>query len=88
VVVGLALLAVISAMMWLWLWFMIKRRQQWEAVVDWEQAFLVRNGIVSTSSAEKTKAFEKGLGQKIVVGAAAVLGSLGILTFSCLLIVR
>lgn len=66
---------------WLWLWFMVRRPERWSSIVERENAFWVSRGIVSAAVAERLKDFERGRGQKILVGAGAVLGTaaLGIL---------
>lgn len=60
---------------WLWLWFMVRRPERWISIVERENAFWVSRGIVSASVAERLKNFERGRGQKILVGAGAVLGT-------------
>jgi hypothetical protein len=73
---GFAIIILLTVFCWLWLWFMIRRPAKWGAIVDKENAFWTSRGLVSASLAERIKGFEKGRGQKILVGAAAVFGTL------------
>ena len=84
----ITILALLTMGSWLWLWFIVKRPDKWGAMVDRENAFWVRRRIVSASFAETAKRFEKGRGQKLLVGAAAVLGTLGLLAITILFLVR
>ncbi len=84
----LIILALLTVGCWLWLWFMVRRPDKWGALVDRENAFWVSRRIVSASFAEKSKRFEKGRGQKLLVGAAAVLVTLGLLAITILIFAR
>ena len=82
------ILSLLTVGCWLWLWFMVKRPAKWEALVDRGNAFCVSGCIFSASFAEKTKRFEKGRGQKLLVGAAAVLYTLALLSLIIRILVR
>jgi hypothetical protein len=70
---------------WLWLWFMIARPKQWSSFVDKENDFWLKRGIVSASFSERSRRFEKGLGQKILVGSTAILSTVGLLVIHFLI---
>jgi hypothetical protein len=70
----LAILVVLTVFEICWLWFMIAKPERWSRFVDRENDFWVKRGIVSASLSERFKKFEKGLGQKILVGTGALLG--------------
>jgi hypothetical protein len=82
------LLVVITVFCWLWLWFMVKKPARWGMMVDRENAFWVSKGIVSASFAEKFKRFEKGRGQKVLVCAAAVVGTAGYIAITLIILVH
>lgn len=63
---------------------MVKRPNQWKVFVDKENAFWISKGVVSESIAEKFRRFEKGRGQKLLVGAAAAIGTIGLLGIALL----
>ena len=46
---------------------MIRHRLKWGRIVDRENEFWVRKGVLSRSTGERIKRFEKGLGLKILV---------------------
>jgi len=75
----IAILGLLTLGCWLWLWFMVKRPDRWGMLVERENSFWVRIGIVSASLSEKIKGLEKGRGMQVLVGATAVFGSAGIL---------
>ena len=77
---SLIILIALTAGCWLWLWFMVQRPERWSSIVEKENAFWVSRGIVSASLAERIKRFERGRGQKILIGTGAVLGT-GVLVF-------
>lgn len=83
----IATMAVVITLCWLWLWFMIARREKWESIVDRENAFWVKLGV-SASLAGKIKRLEKGLYEKVLVGAAAVFGTLSLAALCVWMIVR
>ena len=72
--VCLAILALVAIASIIWLWFMIFKPEQWSRLVDKENDFWVGKGIVSPSLSGWFRRFEKGLGQKILVGIAAAMG--------------
>ena len=78
---SLTLLGVMTALCWLWLWFMIKRQKKWISLVERDNAFWTRKGVVSGRFAEMVKHFEAGIGQKIMIGTWAVIGTLSFLFF-------
>ena len=67
---------VLALLLWLLLWFMIRHPQRWSALVEKENDFWVSKGLVSASRADSFKRFEKGRGEKILVGIAAMLVTL------------
>ena len=72
-------LVLVTALGYFWLWFMLKRPEKWSALVDLENDFWVRKGLVSAAFAERCKRREKGLPQKLIVGAIAFLGTGGLI---------
>jgi hypothetical protein len=60
----------------LWFGFMAWKPRQWEAFVDWEYAFWVRRGVISSAFAEKCKRLEKGAAFRRLVGGAALVGTI------------
>ena len=79
------LLIATTALCWLWLWFMIAKPQQWSRLVDKENDFFLRLGLVSASLSERSRRFEKGLGPKILVGLTAVIGTVALLVVQFLI---
>ena len=79
-------LILLTALCYLWLWFMLKRPEKWALWVDKENDFWVRKGLVSAAFAEQCKRREKGLPQKLAVGAVAFLGSSGLIFCGYLLL--
>jgi hypothetical protein len=71
-------LSAITIFSFVWLWFMLKRPEQWNWFVDRENAFWVRTGVVPAGVARRCQRFEKGWPQKLLVGATALLGALGL----------
>lgn len=84
---ALAVAVMLTVLCWLWLWFMIGRRAKWDSLVDKENAFWVRLGV-SASLAERVKCFEKGVYEKVLVGAGAAIGTLVSAGFCVLMYVR
>ena len=80
--VCLGILASCAVIMGSWLWFMIARPEQWGRLVDRENSFWVRKGLASERLARWFARFEKGRGQKILVGIGAVLSGVGFIVFS------
>jgi hypothetical protein len=78
---SLVILIPLTAGCWLWLWFMVRRPERWNSIVEKENAFWVSRGVVSASLAERIKSFERGRGQKILVGTGAVLGTAALVFF-------
>jgi hypothetical protein len=72
----LALLGIITVLSWFWLWFVVRRPERWNALVDKENAFWVSRRWVSASLSERIKRLEKGRCLKILLGFVAVLGTL------------
>ncbi|HEV7405670.1 MAG TPA: hypothetical protein VGO11_22190 [Chthoniobacteraceae bacterium] len=85
--IALTIAVMITVLCWLWLWFMIARRAKWDSIVDRENAFWVRLGV-SASLAETVKRLEKGVYEKVLVGTAAVIGTLVSAALCVLMIVR
>jgi hypothetical protein len=81
---GFAALAVLTALCWFWLWLMVKRPERWGTIVEKENAFWTARGVVSKARSEKLQRLEKGRFQKILVGAAAALGT-SLLLFAAIL---
>ncbi len=76
VVIALLLIAsLLIAFCWAWLWFMIKHKEKWNAIVDKENAFWLRVGV-SASLAERFTKSEKGRFFKIIVGLTALIFTL------------
>jgi len=75
-----AMVAVISLVL---LWFTIARPDQWSRMVDKENDFWVGKGFVSASASEWFRRFEKGRGQKVLIG---LIGLLGVAGFICMTI--
>jgi hypothetical protein len=71
----IGMLVLLTAIAVFWLWFVIRRPGQWAALVDKENAFWVRRGIISEAFAEKCKRLEKGPVQKVMIGGVAVIGA-------------
>lgn len=82
---AMILLLATTALCWLWLWFMIARPQQWSRLVDKENDFFLRLGLVSASLSERARRFEKGLGAKMLVGFAAIIGTVALLVVQFLI---
>ncbi len=70
-----------TAFVCLWMWFMLKRPQQWAAWVDKENDFWVRIGLCSKAFAERSKHWEKGLPLKSLVGIISVIGTSSVVFF-------
>ena len=79
------ILITLTIFCWLWLWYMIAKPEQWSRFVDKENDFWLKRGIVSASFSARSRRFEKGLGQKILVGIGAVLGTVGLLVIRFLI---
>lgn len=77
----------VSMLCWVWLWFMIKRSAKWERLVDRENGFWISKGV-AVAFFEKLKRFEKGPGQRLLVGSAAILAMIAALLNLLLLILR
>lgn len=58
----------------LWLWFTIAKPEQWSRFVDRENDFWVKRGMLPASLVDRFRRFEKGPGQKILIGSGAMLG--------------
>ena len=67
-----ALLLVLTAFLYLWLWFVTRRPGKWAAWVDRENDYWVRKGLISDTFAEAMKRIEKGRPLKVVLGAGAL----------------
>jgi hypothetical protein len=76
----------LTAASFLWLGFLLWKPAQWGAFVDWEYAFWVRHGLISTSFAEKCKRAEKGFVLKCLLGGAGLLGTGFLLAIGWLLL--
>lgn len=56
------------ALLWMaWMIFILVCPNQWSIIVDKENDFWVKKGIVKASTAEKIARFEKGMGFKILL---------------------
>jgi uncharacterized membrane protein len=77
----LGLFAVVSVVALALLWFTIVRPAQWSRMVDKENDFWVGKGFISASTSEWFRRFEKGRGQKVLIG---LIGLLGIVGFICM----
>ncbi len=74
ILLGLAVLAAAAVFSAVWLWFMIRRPAQWAALVEKENHFWVRLGIISPARAEKCSRFGLATGRKLIlILTAAVL---------------
>jgi hypothetical protein len=82
VAVYLGIVALTSLFASVWLWFMIARPEQWGRLVDKENDFWLRLGILPQWLIQHTRRFEKGRGQRILVGCGAVLNGAGFVGFS------
>ena len=74
---GQILIIALTIFCWVWFWYILARPEQWSRFVDKENDFWVKRGFFSASFSEKFRRFEKGLGQKILVGSGAVLSTVG-----------
>jgi hypothetical protein len=75
---SIIVLVVLTLMCCLWLWFMIRRPQQWSSLVDQENDFWQGKGLISVAFAEKMKRLEKGKMAKCLIGGAAIVGIIGL----------
>ena len=71
----LIVLIALTVFGWLWLWFMMAKPEPWSRFVNRENDFWVSRGIISASLSERIRRFEKGRGQKILVGSGAAFGT-------------
>ncbi len=76
----------LTALCYLWLWFMLKRPEKWAMWVDRENNFWAFKGLVSAALAERCKRWEKGLPLKLAVGATAFLGGGGLVFWGYVLL--
>jgi hypothetical protein len=65
---------------------MIRRPVQWASLVARENAFWVRQGIMSPSFAEKCKRLETGIWLKLLVGLVFIECTGGFLIIACKII--
>lgn len=72
---SLILLLIFSLGSWIFLWYMMVRPQQWNTFVDKENDFWISKGMLSPTIGSNIKQFEKGLGMKVLVAIAALIGS-------------
>ncbi len=72
VVPAIAFLVTVASCIFLWFTLVIPHR--WHALVDRENAFWVRTGLVPEKWAAECKAFERGLPLKIIVGFTIAVG--------------
>jgi hypothetical protein len=72
------ILAVLTALLICWFWFILAKPNLWSRLVDKENDFWVKRGIISASFSDKFRRFEKGLGLKILIAAGALLGIAGL----------
>lgn len=84
---AIAALAALTALCWFWLWLMVRRPDRWSRLVDRDNAFWARRGVVSPANAERIGRIEKGKFQKVMVGAVAALGTSLLLLAGLLLLV-
>lgn len=84
---AIAALAGLTALCWFWLWLMVRRPDRWNRMVDRENAFWARRGVVSPERAQRIGRIEKGKFQKVMVGAVAALGTSVLLLAGLLLLI-
>ena len=73
----LGFLGVVAVACFIWLWFIVARPARWSQLVDKENDFWVGKGLVSASASAWFRRFEKGPGQKLLVGLVGLLGATG-----------
>jgi hypothetical protein len=66
----------------LWLWFIVTRPARWSQLVDKENDFWVGKGLVSAPASAWFRRFEKGPGQKLLVGLVGLLAALGFIVLA------
>ncbi len=76
-----ASIAVTSGFCGLWLWFIVKRPQQWAGWVDMENDFFLEIGLYTTAMAECFKRWEKGRPLKFILGTVSFIGASGVIFF-------
>ncbi|HEX3797595.1 MAG TPA: hypothetical protein VH413_02745 [Verrucomicrobiae bacterium] len=75
-VVSLAFLTLVAG--WAW-WSATRRPRQWGLLVDRENDFWQKRGVLSPALVEKIKSWEKGRPLKWIAGAATCLGTFGVI---------
>jgi hypothetical protein len=76
---GLILSGGLMILCWIWLWFMVTKPEQWSRLVDRENDFWLKRGLISTSLSEWTRRLEKGLLLRFLVGIGAILSTVELL---------
>ena len=87
ILIRMGVLLFITAFSYFWIWFMIRRPERWAALVDKENAFWVRTGVISEAFAGKCTRLEKGPMKKWLIGVLALFGT-GYLVFIVWLLIR
>jgi hypothetical protein len=62
-----------------WLIFTLLFPDQWAWLVDQEQKFLLKHGLVSESFSRHLDRMEKGIVLKVVLGATVLLGTMALI---------
>ncbi len=62
---------------WAW-WLRVMRPEKWNAMVDRDNDFWVKKGLISPALAERVKAAEKGLLMKWTLGFCAIFLAIGV----------
>jgi hypothetical protein len=82
----IGVLVLLTVFGYVWLWFIVKRPEKWALLVEKENDFWVRKGIVSASFAERQKRRETGWPQKMLVGIIAFGGTAALIFFGYLIL--
>ena len=79
VIAALTFLAQLALFLFFWFWFVVAKPAQWARIVEKENNFWVRIGVISEKFAGRCKRFEQGPGQKVLVGIGGSLAFGGFL---------
>jgi len=82
----LGALAILTAFLAVWFWFICRRPDRWASWVDRENDFWVRKGIISASFSQEFRRLEKGIVLKLLVGGGALIGTLEVFILGFLLL--
>jgi|ERR1035437_7091600 hypothetical protein len=80
------MITLVTLLAYAWLWFLVKRPDQWARWVEKENQFWIRTGIVSVAIGERNLRCQKGLPMKAIVGTAALLATGALALYGCLLL--